>query len=100
MTLAATTFKAMCADARLQRRCRTLSAATFRATRYAGTARGARYANAIGRVIAELTAETAVRYGAVDGLDDVRSLVDFLVFDREPEIYVRADGLHDEVRRV
>lgn len=81
-------FRPMLYDAVIQKRTRQLSAATVRAIRYAGTDRGLRYGQGIGRRFAELVSVTAVRYGLVEDLDAVRGLLWNFAFGERP-VYVR-----------
>lgn len=77
-------FRPLVHDSVVQRRTRQLSAATVRATRYAGTERGQRYAEGIGRRFAELAATTAVRFAVVADLQTVSDLLWNFTFGEVP----------------
>lgn len=77
-------FRPLVDDSVVKRRTRQLSAAAVRAVRYAGTERGQRYSEGIGKRFAELVATTAVRFDLVADMRTVSDLLWNFTFGEKP----------------
>ncbi|MDP8904035.1 MAG: hypothetical protein M3N29_01740, partial [Chloroflexota bacterium] len=82
-------FRPALEDPKVVRRVRQISAATLRATRYVGTPRHRLYVFGIRRRLAELTADTAVRYGLLAEMRTLGQLLEHAAFGDFVEVRVQ-----------